>query len=71
MKERFQRAQALKTESNSGQLGNFLSGSDTKEPACNAGDAGDLGLIPGLRRSPGEGETAGHLPRSYSMQRQS
>ena len=56
MKERFQRAQALKTESNSGQLGNFLSGSDTKEPACNAGDAGDLGLIPGLRRSPGEGD---------------
>ena len=27
-------------------------GSDSKEPACNAGD---LGLIPGLERSPGEG----------------
>ena len=26
-----------------------------KEPACNAGDAGDLGSIPGLGRSPGEG----------------
>ena len=26
-----------------------------KEPACNAGDIGDLGLIPGLERSPGEG----------------
>ena len=30
----------------------FLGGSDSKEPACNAGD---LGLIPGLGRSPGEG----------------
>ena len=28
-----------------------LGGSDSKEPACNAGD---LGLIPGLGRSPGE-----------------
>ena len=28
----------------------FLGGSDSKESACNAGD---LGLIPGLRRSPG------------------
>ena len=26
-----------------------------KEPACNAGDIGDLGLIPGSERSPGEG----------------
>ena len=26
-----------------------------KESACNAGDTGDLGLIPGPRRSPGEG----------------
>ena len=26
-----------------------------KESACNAGDAGDMGLIPGLGRSPGEG----------------
>ena len=23
-----------------------------KEPACNAGDAGDMGLIPGVRKSP-------------------
>ena len=30
----------------------FPSGSDGKESACNAGD---LGLIPGLRRSPGGG----------------
>ena len=29
----------------------FLGGSDGKEPACNAGD---LGSIPGLGRSPGE-----------------
>ena len=27
----------------------------SKEPACNAGDAGDMGLIPGLVRSPGGG----------------
>ena len=27
-------------------------GSDSKEPACNVGD---LGLIPGLGRTPGEG----------------
>ena len=26
-----------------------------KESACSAGDAGDLGLIPGSRRSPGKG----------------
>ena len=26
-----------------------------KNPPSNAGDAGDLGLIPGLGRSPGEG----------------
>ena len=30
----------------------FPSGSDGKESACNSGD---LGLIPGLGRSPGEG----------------
>ena len=30
----------------------FLGGSDGKESACNAGDPG---LIPGLGRSPGEG----------------
>ena len=30
----------------------FLGGSDVKESACNAGD---LGSIPGLGRSPGEG----------------
>ena len=30
----------------------FSGGSDSKESACNAGD---LGLIPGLGRSPGEG----------------
>jgi len=30
----------------------FPGGSDDKEPTCNVGD---LGLIPGLGRSPGEG----------------
>ena len=33
-----------------GGLHRWLSG---KESACNAGDAGDVGLIPGLGRSPG------------------
>ena len=36
----------------------FLGGSNGKESACNAGD---LGSIPGLGRSPGEG-------KSYSLQ---
>ena len=31
----------------------FPGGSDGKEPACNAGD---LGLLPGLGRCPGEGK---------------
>ena len=35
-----------------GFSGGFPSGSDSKESACNAGDAG---LIPGSGRSPGEG----------------
>ena len=30
----------------------FPSGSVVKEPACNAGDTGDAGLIPGSGRSP-------------------
>ena len=38
----------------------FPGGSAGKEPAC---DAGDLGLIPGLGRSPGEGKG---YPLQYS-----
>ena len=38
----------------------FYSGLDSKESACNAGD---LGLIPGLGRSPGEGIS---YPLQYS-----
>ena len=38
----------------------FTGGSDSKEFACNAGD---LGLIPGLRRSPGGGH---RNPLQYS-----
>ena len=38
----------------------FLGGSDGKESACNAGD---LSLIPGLGRSPGEGNGC---PLQYS-----
>ena len=30
-------------------------GSERKEPACNAGDTGGMGLIPGWGRSPGGG----------------
>ena len=33
----------------------FPDGSAGKESACNAGDTGDVGLIPGSGRSPGEG----------------
>ena len=33
----------------------FLGGSMVKSPPANAGDAGDTGSIPGLGRSPGEG----------------
>ena len=35
----------------------FPGGSESKESACNAGD---LGLIPGLERSPGEKRMAAH-----------
>ena len=38
----------------------FSGGSDSKESACSAGD---LGLIPGLGRSPGEGNS---YPLQYS-----
>ena len=31
-----------------------------KNPSANAGDAGDVGLIPGLGRSPGEGHGNPH-----------
>ena len=35
-----------------------------KNPSANVGDAGDVGLIPGLGRSPREGQRslAGHSP---------
>ena len=33
----------------------FPDGSDGKEAVCNAGYIRDMGLIPGLGRSPGEG----------------
>ena len=41
----------------------FLCGSAGEESACNAGD---LGLIPGLGRSPGEGK--GYPPQYSSME---
>ena len=54
---------AVKMESGSlpcFRLPGFLGGSDGKESACNAGD---LGSIPGLGRSPGEGKG---YPLQYS-----
>ena len=33
----------------------FLGGSASIEAACNTGDTGNVGSIPGSRRSPGEG----------------
>ena len=36
-------------------LPEFPNGSDGKESTCHAGDTGDVGLIPGLGRSPGKG----------------
>ena len=41
----------------------FPGGSVSKEPACNAGDAGDTGLIPGSGRSPEGGHSN---PLQYS-----
>ena len=41
----------------------FPGGSDGKESACNAGD---LGLIPGLGRSPGKGK--GHSLQYYGLE---
>jgi len=38
-----------------GALLDFPDGSAVKELACNRGDAGDMGSVPGWRRSPGEG----------------
>ena len=34
------------------KLSGFPGGSVGKESACNAGDAGDVGLIPGMGRFP-------------------
>ena len=42
------------------QISELTGGSDSKESACNAGD---LGLLPGLGRSPGEGKG---YPPQYS-----
>ena len=36
------------------QYSTLPDGSSGKEPACNAGDTGDMGSIPGSERSPGE-----------------
>ena len=46
--------------SSTGLYGVFPGSSDDKKPACNAGDPG---LIPGLGRSPGEGNG---YPLQYS-----
>ena len=44
----------------------FPGGSGSKEPACSAED---LGLFPGWRRSPGEGNTVVFLPEEFHGQR--
>ena len=41
----------------------FPGGSDAKESTCNAGEMGDLASVPGLGRSPGEGNG---YPLQYS-----
>ena len=48
------------TKRENGMILGFPGDSDGKESTCNAGDPG-LRLIPGLRRSPGEGY--GHSPQ--------
>ena len=40
-----------------GQTLGFPGGSDSKESTCNAGASGDVGLIPGSGKSPGEGNS--------------
>ena len=55
-----QRVRHNSTKMNTGNLRGFPGGSDGKEPACNAGDPD---LIPGLGRSPGEGNG---YPLQYS-----
>ena len=44
----------------------FLGGSVVKSPPANAGDAGDIGSIPGSGRSPGTGNDS---PLQYSCLR--
>ena len=41
-------------------LWGFPGGTSGKEPSCNAGDIRDVGLIPGLQRSPGRGHGNPH-----------
>ena len=64
----------------------FPGGSVVKNPPVNAGDTGDMGLIPGSGRSPGEGNgntivflpgkphgqrrLAGYSPRGHKRVRQ-
>ena len=45
-------------------LSGFPDYSSGKESACNLGDAGDLGLIPGSRGSPGRRDST---PSHYSI----
>ena len=52
----FEEALKMKQKNRKIIQGSFPGGSDSKESACSAGDTGDSGLIPGLGRSPGEGD---------------
>ena len=46
---------ALERDPDTALVWGFSDGSSGEESACNAGDPGDVGSIPGLERSPGGG----------------
>ena len=53
-------------------MGTSPNGSVGKEPACNSGDTGNMGLIPGSGRLPGRGKwqlAPGFLPEKSHGQR--
>ena len=54
--------EGMRTRESSKVVGGFPGGSDSKEPACNAGDPS---LIPGSGRCPGEGNV---YPLQYYLE---
>ena len=59
-------AESMARDHTRGQFGGFPGSSSGKEPTCTAEDAGDMGLIPGLVRSPGRRHSN---PLLYSCQK--